>query len=140
MSKMPSKIEPDVLSNSDFKKCINQLVWNMNIEPSEFENKWDMMLSEFHLKDNKWLDDMFNKRDKWIPSYFRDIPMCGLMKTTSRSESSNSFFNVFFSPTNLLVNFMFNFDTALSKQRHEQKDWILHQEILLHNCYLHLIL
>ncbi|XP_023769974.1 protein FAR1-RELATED SEQUENCE 6-like [Lactuca sativa] len=121
MSKMPSKIEADLVSNSDFKKRINQLVWNMNIKPSEFENKWDLMLNEFHLKENKWLADMFNKRDKWIPSYFRDIPMCGLMKTTSRSESSNSFFNVFSSPTNLLVNFMFNFDTALSKQRHEQK-------------------
>ncbi|CAI9290813.1 unnamed protein product [Lactuca saligna] len=121
MSKMPSKIEADLVSNTDFKKRINQLVWNMNIKPSEFENKWDLMLNEFHLKENKWLADMFNKRDKWIPSYFRDIPMCGLMKTTSRSESSNSFFNVFSSPTNLLVNFMFNFDTALSKQRHEQK-------------------
>ncbi|CAI9277460.1 unnamed protein product [Lactuca saligna] len=28
------KIEPGVVSNSDFKKRINQLVWNMNIEPS----------------------------------------------------------------------------------------------------------
>ncbi|CAI9260852.1 unnamed protein product [Lactuca saligna] len=121
MSKMPSKIDPNVVSNSDFKKRINQLVWSMNIEPSEFECQWDMMLDEFDLRENKWLDDMFNKRHKWIPSYFRDIPMCGLMKTTSRSESSNSFFNVFSSATNLLVNFMFKFDTALSKQRHEQK-------------------
>nr|KAJ0218864.1 hypothetical protein LSAT_V11C300146210 [Lactuca sativa] len=121
LSSSIAKIEPDVVSNSDFKKRINQLVWNMNIEPSEFENKWDLMLHEFHLKDNKWLADMFNKRDKWIPSYFRDIQMCGLMKTTSRFESSNSFFNVFSSPTNLLVDFMFNFDTALLKQRHEQK-------------------
>ncbi|CAI9259226.1 unnamed protein product [Lactuca saligna] len=121
MSKIPSKIEADLVSNTDFKKRINQLVWNMNIKPSEFENKWDLMLNEFHLKENKWLADMFNKRDKWIPSYFRDIPMCGLMKTTSRSERSNSLFNVFSSPTNLLVNFMFNFDNALSKQRHEQK-------------------
>ncbi|XP_052621743.1 protein FAR1-RELATED SEQUENCE 5-like [Lactuca sativa] len=109
------------VSNSDFKKRINQLIWRMNIEPSEFECQWDMMLDEFDLRENKWLDDMFNKRDKWIPSYFRDIPMCGLMKTTSRSESSNSFFNVFSSATNLLVNFIFNLDTALSKQRHEQK-------------------
>nr|KAJ0186012.1 hypothetical protein LSAT_V11C900470980 [Lactuca sativa] len=81
---------------------------------------WHIM-SKMPSKDNKWLADMFNKREKWIPLYFRDIPLCGLMKTTSRSESSNSFFNVFSSPTNLLVNFMFNFDTALSKQRHEQK-------------------
>nr|KAJ0188011.1 hypothetical protein LSAT_V11C900496140 [Lactuca sativa] len=117
MSKMPSKIEADLVSNSDFKKRINQLVWNMNIKPSEFENKWDLMLNEFHLKENKWLADMFNKRDKWIPSYFRDIPMCGLMKTTSRSKVLIPFSI----PTNLLVNFMFNFDTALSKQRYEQK-------------------
>nr|KAJ0220288.1 hypothetical protein LSAT_V11C200056190 [Lactuca sativa] len=105
MSKMPSK------------KRINQLVCNMNIEPSEFEDKWDMMLNEFHLKDNKWLDDI--ETNGFL--HILEILMCGLMKTTSRSESSNSFFNVFSSPTNLLVNFMFNFDTALSKQRHEQK-------------------
>nr|GEZ49479.1 protein FAR1-related sequence 5-like [Tanacetum cinerariifolium] len=31
-------------------------------------------------------------RDRWISGYFKDLPMCCLMKTTSRSESSNAFF------------------------------------------------
>nr|KAJ0207766.1 hypothetical protein LSAT_V11C500283970 [Lactuca sativa] len=91
MSKMPSKIDADLVSNSDFKKRINQLVWNMNIEPSEFENKWDLMLNEFHLKDNKWLADMFNKREKWIPSYFRDIPMSFSFNIFSATLLSMSF-------------------------------------------------
>ncbi|CAI9294124.1 unnamed protein product [Lactuca saligna] len=39
---------------------------------------WHIM-SKMPSKENKWLADMFNKRDKWIPSYFRDIPMCGLI-------------------------------------------------------------
>ena len=77
------------------------------------------MLAEFALKENKWLDDMYKIRSDWIPAYFRHIPRCGLMKTTSRSESSNSFFNGFVNSNNFLINFMINYDTTIAKQRHD---------------------
>nr|KAJ0226034.1 hypothetical protein LSAT_V11C100048770 [Lactuca sativa] len=121
MSKLENKVERTITKKTEFKSGIHKLVWNTYINPDEFEICWNMMLDEFGLRSNKWLAEMYNRRHEWNPTYFRHIPMSGLMKTTSRSESSNSFFNRFVSTDNLLVNFMLNFDTAISKQRHEQK-------------------
>ncbi|KAC9372037.1 hypothetical protein E3N88_45944 [Mikania micrantha] len=50
-------------------------------------------------------------------NYFRDIPMCCLMKTTSCCESSNSMFKVTSGSTNTLVQFLMCFDTAIHNQR-----------------------
>ncbi|GKD11463.1 protein FAR1-related sequence 5 [Tanacetum coccineum] len=50
---------------------------------------------------------MFNIRSTWIPAYFIDSPLCGLMRTTSRSESENSFYSYF--------------ETTMEKQRHVQE-------------------
>ncbi|KAL9674824.1 hypothetical protein QQ045_003023 [Rhodiola kirilowii] len=35
--------------------------------------------------------DMYKLRSSWIPIYFRDVTMGGLLRTTSRSKSENSF-------------------------------------------------
>ncbi|KAK1427745.1 hypothetical protein QVD17_16439 [Tagetes erecta] len=48
--------------------------------------------------------------------YFRVIPLCCLMKTTSRCESSNSFFKVYSSPGNTLLQFMIAYESALNAQ------------------------
>ncbi|GKG43813.1 hypothetical protein Tco_0482906, partial [Tanacetum coccineum] len=37
---------------------------------------------------------MFNIRSTWIPAYFIDSPLCGLMRTTSRSESEKFIWNM----------------------------------------------
>nr|GEV75096.1 hypothetical protein [Tanacetum cinerariifolium] len=59
-------------------------------------------------------------RDRWIPSYFKDLPMCCLMKTTSRSESSNAFFWIHSHSSNMLVQFMLCFEAVMEKQRYTQ--------------------
>ncbi|KAL7584100.1 protein FAR1-RELATED SEQUENCE 5-like [Lactuca sativa] len=89
---------------------------------SVFEVKWGLLMKEFNLEDTRWFKDMFTIRDSWIPGYFSDIPMCGLMKTTSRSESMNSFFNTYSESGNLLLNFMMNYDTTIQKQRNTQRE------------------
>lgn len=43
------------------------------------------------------------------------------MKTTSRSESSNAFFQIFSHHSNTLVQFMLCFEAAMEKQRHTQR-------------------
>ncbi|KAD6119100.1 hypothetical protein E3N88_10371 [Mikania micrantha] len=53
-------------------------------------------------------------------NYFRDIPMCCLMKSTSRCESSNSMFKVTSGSTNTLVQFLMCFDTTIDNQRLHQ--------------------
>ncbi|XP_052623210.1 protein FAR1-RELATED SEQUENCE 5-like [Lactuca sativa] len=101
-------ISDDLFTNTDFRKRFTKLVWDINMKPDVFEVKWGLLMKEFNLEDTRW--------------YFSDIPMCGLMKTTSRSESMNSFFNTYSESKNLLLNFMMNYDTAIQKQRNTQRE------------------
>lgn len=80
-----------------------------------------MLLTEFNLQDHKWLNDMFDIREDWIPAYFRQIQMSGLMKTTSRSESENYFFGQNSNWQSTLVHFFSRFETAIDKQRYNQR-------------------
>ncbi|CAI9261140.1 unnamed protein product [Lactuca saligna] len=122
MKKLKKKISDDLFTNTDFRKRFSKLVWDNNMKPDVFEVKWGLLMKEFNLEDTRWFKDMFTIRDSWIPGYFSDIPMCGLMKTTSRSESMNSFFNTYSESGNLLLNFMMNYDIAIQKQRNTQRD------------------
>ncbi|XP_022030465.1 protein FAR1-RELATED SEQUENCE 5-like [Helianthus annuus] len=79
------------------------------------------VLQNTNLRRHKWLSDMFSIRDQWVPGYFRDIPMCCLMKTTSRCESSNALFKVNSSASNTLVQFMLCFEIAIDGQRYRQR-------------------
>ncbi|XP_021756120.1 protein FAR-RED IMPAIRED RESPONSE 1-like [Chenopodium quinoa] len=56
----------------------------------------------------------------FIPAYFRGIFVGGIMRTTSRSESENSFFSSFINPHVSLVEFFMRYETALDAQRHSQ--------------------
>jgi hypothetical protein len=64
---------------------------------------------------------MFAIRHMWVPAYFRDIPMCCLMKTTSRCESSNASFKVNSTFGNTLLQFFMCFDSAIDQQRYGQR-------------------
>ncbi|XP_035837194.1 protein FAR1-RELATED SEQUENCE 5-like [Helianthus annuus] len=79
------------------------------------------VLQNTNLRRHKWLSDMFSIRDQWVPGYFRDIPMCCLMKTTSRCESSNALFKVNSSASNTLVQFMLCFEIPIDGQRYRQR-------------------
>ncbi|GJY01866.1 protein FAR1-related sequence 5 [Tanacetum coccineum] len=108
-------------AKTDFKEKLNKIVWNMYIGLEEFEYKWEKLMEEFKLENHKWLTKMFNIRSTWIPAYFIDSPLCGLMRTTSRLESENSFFSHFTNSGSTLMNFMNCFETAMEKQRHVQE-------------------
>ncbi|CAI9294480.1 unnamed protein product [Lactuca saligna] len=122
MKKLKKKISDDLFTNTDFRKRFSKLVWDINMKPDVFEVKWGLLMKEFNLEDTRWFKDMFTISDSWIPGYFSDIPMCGLMKTTSRTESMNSFFNTYSESGNLLLNFMMNYDTAIQKKRNTQRE------------------
>ena len=110
-----------ILDNGTFRRRLHRLVWSLYIGPEEFEAKWLQMITEFNLQENKWLSDMFEIRERWIPAYFKDVALCGLMRTTSRSESENSFFQNFTSRGSTLLNFMMGFESAMERQRHNQE-------------------
>ncbi|XP_076959068.1 protein FAR1-RELATED SEQUENCE 5-like [Bidens hawaiensis] len=109
----------DSKRNEKIKARVHKLVWNVFIKPETFESIWHDLIEEFNLGDISWLNDMFAIRQH--SAYFRELPMCCLMKTTSRCESSNSQFKVYSSVGNTLVKFMNCFENALNAQRHAQR-------------------
>jgi len=70
--------------------------------------------------ENDWFSNRFAIRESWIPVYFLDIPLAGMLRTTSRSESANSFFNRFIRRKLTSVEFWLRFDTALECRRQEE--------------------
>ncbi|GKB02293.1 FAR1-related sequence 5-like protein, partial [Tanacetum coccineum] len=121
MQKIPLKICKEIYNETDFKERFDKIVWNMFIEPLTFEEKWAQLIEDFDLKKHKWLTKMYNLREIWIPAYFIDSPLFGLMRTTSRSESENSFFKSFTSPGATLVSFMMSYESAMERQRYRQE-------------------
>nr|KAJ0217284.1 hypothetical protein LSAT_V11C300128910 [Lactuca sativa] len=94
----------------------------MYIERHIFKRSWELLMKEFNLKDEKWFKDIFENKEAWVPVYFNDFPRYGLMKTTSRSESINSFFNTYSETGNFFLNFMMNYDAAIKKQRYTYRE------------------
>ena len=61
----------------------------------DFESQWNSIITYFALMGNVWFFTKFGMRQSWILAYFMDIPLAGILRTTSQSESANSFFNRF---------------------------------------------
>ncbi|XP_074304980.1 uncharacterized protein LOC141639896 [Silene latifolia] len=117
MKKLPEKVGTTVTKETDFVTRLNSVVWDSDLEPSDFEERWCSLISEFQLEDNAWLQYLFSKRQRWIPAYYRDIPLGCLLRTTQRSESENSFFKRFENPHGTLVEFWMRFQSAMDQQR-----------------------
>lgn len=115
------QVGPVLYNDYNFRERMNKICWNRHMTPETFEKEWASLIVYFDLKDNKWFSDMYRIRQRWIPSYFKDLPMNGLMRTTSLSESENSFFGRCKNPKSTLVDFMMRFEGALDKQRHTQR-------------------
>ncbi|KAI3747801.1 hypothetical protein L6452_10461 [Arctium lappa] len=74
----------------------------------------------YGLLGDKWFDYMYEIRRSWIPAFYKDTPMSGLMKTTSRSESANAYVNIYLLSFFDLVQFLNNYDIAIENQRYAQ--------------------
>ena len=100
-------------------------MWSIESEPEKFEESWKSVLDEFGLSDHDWLNTMFRMRELWISAYFGDLFMGGLVRTTSRSESENSFINNFTHTHLSLVEFWMRYSNAFESQRHTQRKYDL---------------
>ncbi|XP_076928178.1 protein FAR1-RELATED SEQUENCE 5-like [Bidens hawaiensis] len=121
MKKVADTVGPTLCNNEDFKRRICNIVWTDSIEPDEFEMTWHEIVNEFGLIDNSWISTMFGLRSMWIPAYYRDEPLSGLMRTTSRFESKNQFFGLVSNSQLTLVEFFSHFDMALETQRYAHR-------------------
>ncbi|KAK1368549.1 hypothetical protein POM88_034641 [Heracleum sosnowskyi] len=102
---------------TEFIEKIKKYIWSSVIEPDEFEQGWKEVIKEFKLEEHVWLSKMYDMRQSWIPAYFRDKPMYGLIRTTSRSESENYFFSQFHQCGSTLSEFYIRFESAMDKQQ-----------------------
>ncbi|XP_074335536.1 protein FAR1-RELATED SEQUENCE 5-like [Apium graveolens] len=117
MNKLPTKVGPALASDKKFIEKLKSAVYSDHITQTEFVERWNAVIVEYKLESNPWLTELFNIRNEWIPAYFSDIEMAGLLRTTSRSESSNSFFQHFHESGHTLVEFYSSFESAMDKQR-----------------------
>ncbi|KAK1361019.1 hypothetical protein POM88_045493 [Heracleum sosnowskyi] len=101
---------------TDLMVKMKNYIWSSTLEPSEFESGWKSVLKEFKLEGHKWLWEMYAIKKSWIPAFFRDKPMFGLLRTTSRSESENNFFGQFHRQSDSLCEFYLRFESAMDKQ------------------------
>ncbi|XP_019189968.1 PREDICTED: protein FAR1-RELATED SEQUENCE 5-like [Ipomoea nil] len=90
------------------------------MDSKSFEDAWSCIMEEYGLGDNGWFRYLFDSRTFWASPYFHDEFMSGLVRTTSRSESKNSFFGTFCNGHSSLVEFLVHFGSAIGAQRHAQ--------------------
>ncbi|XP_074339719.1 protein FAR1-RELATED SEQUENCE 5-like [Apium graveolens] len=84
MNKLPTKVGPALASDKKFIQKLKSAVYSDHLTQTEFVERWNDVIVEYKLESNPWLTEMFNKRNEWIPTYFSDIEMAGLLRTTSR--------------------------------------------------------
>ncbi|KAL9690384.1 hypothetical protein QQ045_010782 [Rhodiola kirilowii] len=91
--KLQAKVGISKYREPGFLNSIKGVIWDDHSDSKEFEARWSDMIIKYDLQCNSWLSDMYKLRESWIPIYFRQVTMGGLLRTTSRSESENSFFD-----------------------------------------------
>lgn len=95
-------------------------MWHPRIDRDEFDARWKQLVEDFKLQENTWFTKMYDLRYMWIPAYFREMPLSGLMRTTSRSESANAAFGKTAHWGNNLIKFFSSLESTMDRQRHNQ--------------------
>ncbi|XP_074266675.1 protein FAR1-RELATED SEQUENCE 5-like [Silene latifolia] len=126
--KITDKVGSALFKDTDFFNRFNAVVWDSVLEPFEFEDKWQQLISDFQLEDNDWLSTMFTDRKHWIPAYHRDLPMGCILRTTQQSESANSFFKRYENHFGTLVEFWMRCDDDDSDHSLPNLDTNIHLE------------
>ncbi|KAL9668461.1 hypothetical protein QQ045_005995 [Rhodiola kirilowii] len=115
--KLQAKVGISKYMEFGFLNSIKAVIWGEYKDCKEFETSWQDLISKYDLHTNSWLATMYDLRSSWIPIYFRDVHMGALLRTTSRSESENSFFGRYIHRSLTLVEFFFGFNSAMDLQR-----------------------
>ncbi|XP_042023088.1 protein FAR-RED IMPAIRED RESPONSE 1-like [Salvia splendens] len=102
MHKLATKVPNRLLRDEDFKKEFNACVLLNLLEPHEFEEEWNGVVERHGLEDIDWFNTLYDYR------------------TTSISESENSFFKNFLKPRANIAKFYLNFNNALEFQRNSR--------------------
>ncbi|GKD42728.1 FAR1-related sequence 5-like protein, partial [Tanacetum coccineum] len=116
-----TKVGSSVCNKSNFKERFCRIVWNERIKRKISPYNCDNSKIGFAFNENSWVVILYDMRHRWIVAFLRDEDMSRLMRTTSRSESENQYFNRFTNPDLTLVEFIGHFEFAMDIQRYTQK-------------------
>ncbi|XP_062202061.1 protein FAR1-RELATED SEQUENCE 5-like [Phragmites australis] len=119
LMKFPDKVGAPVREDREFYKRLNHFIYSSETT-EEFESEWAKIIMDYGLEGNEWLAYRYHIRASWISAYFRDTFLGEILRTTSRSESANSFFKCFIGYKHTLVEFWVRFDTAVEEQRQKE--------------------
>ncbi|XP_019174243.1 PREDICTED: protein FAR1-RELATED SEQUENCE 5-like [Ipomoea nil] len=120
MTKVSEKVGPELSNNEEFRKSLNDIVWNETTSTGDYEVQWQLLMEKYNLSDHRWFQKLYAERNHWIPAFFLDLPMSGLVRTTSRSEAQNSVYGKFTRLHSSLVEFYMQTESVLDTQRHNQ--------------------
>ncbi|XP_047949172.1 protein FAR1-RELATED SEQUENCE 5-like [Salvia hispanica] len=84
---------------------------------SKVPEEWNGVIERYELEDVDWLNTLYKYRQMWIPAYFKNFPLGSMIRTTSISESENSFYKNFMKPRANLAELYLYFNNALDFQR-----------------------
>ncbi|XP_047965367.1 protein FAR1-RELATED SEQUENCE 5-like [Salvia hispanica] len=113
---MRSAIE-EILVGTRHRWCMWHIMHKLaNKVPGWLLRDEDFKKNSMHV----WFKTLYEYRQLWIPAYFRDFPMGSMIRTTSISESENSFYKNFLKPRNNLAEFYLNFNQAVDFQRNSR--------------------
>ncbi|XP_042056342.1 protein FAR-RED IMPAIRED RESPONSE 1-like [Salvia splendens] len=131
MHKLSTKVPNRLLRDEAFKKEFSACVWSDLLEPEEFEADWKRVVQSHGLEDFDWFNSLYEHRHFWIPAYFRDFPLGSMIRTTSISESENSFYKRFLKPRANIAEFYMNFNHAVEFQRNSRTALDYHDATVL---------
>ncbi|KAJ1388780.1 FAR1-related protein [Sesbania bispinosa] len=75
----------------------------------EFESTWQKMMNEYKLHDHVWLSNMYKIRHKWSTAFSKDVFSADI-KSSKRSESTNSALGEIVGKTTSLAQFLLSFE------------------------------
>lgn len=87
----------------------------------EFENVWTAMLAKYEISEHKYLNQMYKTREMWIPVYFKKV-WCPFIKSTGRSESTNSGFKDYVMRKDTIETFLKQYEIYQDEQRENENE------------------
>ena len=102
-------------SNHRFQSLYNKCMTGCDSK-EEFQSTWDEMMNVFKLQDHKWLKSMYKIRQKWSTAFTNDVFSAGI-KSSQRSESTNSVLGDIAGKTTSLTHFLVAFEKMVKKWR-----------------------
>lgn len=106
------------IRNLDFADEFKLFVY-ANLNPDKFGEKWDKLVEKYGIANNPWIDTMYETRASWASTFMQDKFFAGI-RTTSLCEGINSFIKNYLHCKCSLLDFLFNFERAMKKYRHNE--------------------